>query len=76
MIRNLEVIGEATKNISGGTRQAYDRVPWRTMAGLRDVLVHKYFGVDKRIVWNVVERELPRLKIMITEIISGIGGGG
>lgn len=70
VVRNLEIIGEATKNISTGTRQAYDYVPWREMAGLRDVLIHDYFGVDIKIVWNVVDRELPKLKNLITEIID------
>lgn len=69
VVRNLEVIGEASKKVSETTRQAQKHVPWREMAGLRDVLIHDYFGVDTKIVWNVVERELPRLKSMVKEIL-------
>jgi uncharacterized protein with HEPN domain len=62
VIRNLEVIGEATKRISKEFRDQHPNVPWREMAGLRDVLIHDYFGVDNGIVWNVVEKEIPPLK--------------
>lgn len=62
VIRNLEIIGEATKGISQKLRSDHKEIPWKEMAALRDVLIHKYFGVDNEIVWNVVENELPRVK--------------
>lgn len=62
VIRNLEIVGEATKRVSMDLRSQYPDVPWREMAGLRDVLIHNYFGVDNEIVWNVVTNELPLLK--------------
>lgn len=62
VIRNLEIIGEATKRISKDFREKHPNVPWREMAGLRDVLIHDYFGVDNGIVWNVVEKEIQPLK--------------
>src|SRR5690625_3064890 len=70
VIRNLEVIGEATKRVSQDLRQQYSQLPWREMAGLRDVLIHNYFGVDNGIVWNVFEKEIPTLKEQITDILK------
>jgi uncharacterized protein with HEPN domain len=70
VIRNLEIIGEAVKSISKELRNQYEDIPWREMAGLRDVLIHDYFGVDLRTVWGVVERELPRLKNSLEKIVE------
>jgi uncharacterized protein with HEPN domain len=70
VIRNLEVIGEATKHISKDIRRLYPEMPWKQMAGLRDVLIHDYMGVDLNIVWNVVQREIPSIKKMIVIILS------
>jgi uncharacterized protein with HEPN domain len=70
VIRNLEIIGEATKRISKGFREQHSDVPWREMAGLRDVLIHDYFGVDNGIVWNVVDKEIPQLKEKITKLLD------
>ncbi|MFB4165619.1 DUF86 domain-containing protein [Alteribacillus sp. JSM 102045] len=70
VIRNLEIIGEATKRISKDFREQHLHVPWREMAGLRDVLIHDYFGVDNGIVWNVVEKEIPPLKDKITDLLN------
>ncbi|WP_044478948.1 HepT-like ribonuclease domain-containing protein [Paenibacillus antibioticophila] len=61
VIRNLEIMGEATKKISKEYRNQYLNIPWREMAGLRDVLIHDYFGVDIQVVWSVVKNELPGL---------------
>lgn len=62
VIRNLEVIGEAVKNLSSETRSMHDDIPWRRMAGMRDRVIHGYFHVNLRLVWNVVETDLPRLR--------------
>ncbi len=70
MIRNLEIIGEATKRISKEYREHHLDVPWREMAGLRDVLIHNYFGIDNEIVWNVVEKEMPTLKEKIKDLLE------
>jgi len=70
VIRNLEVIGEATKHISKDILRLYPEMPWKQMAGLRDVLIHDYMGVDLDIVWNVIQREIPRIKKMIVAILS------
>lgn len=70
VIRNLEIIGEATKCISKGFREQHPHVPWREMEGLRDVLIHDYFGVDNGIVWNVVDKEMPPLKEKIMNLLD------
>jgi uncharacterized protein with HEPN domain len=62
VIRNIEIIGQAVKGISDGTRALEPGVPWRQIAGMRDKLIHEYFGVDLALVWDVVERELPALR--------------
>lgn len=61
VVRNLEVIDEATKQIPDSLRQRRADIPWRKIAGLRDVLIHAYFGIDYDIVWSVVEDRIPEL---------------
>lgn len=68
VLRRLEVIGEAVKNIDDNFRNRYLDIPWRKIAGLRDVLSHEYFGVDMKRVWNVVKRDLPELKPKISKM--------
>jgi len=68
----LENIGEAVKQIPAAVRQKYPDVPWKDMAGMRDVLVHDYFGVDAAIVWKTVQEDLPSLKRRITDILAAI----
>ena len=66
--RNIEIIGEAVKNIPDSFKKRYPSVPWRDIAGFRDVLTHAYFGVDLDKVWNVLEKDLPDLKKKILKI--------
>ena len=73
MIRNLEIVGEATRNVPAEFRSAHPGIPWQQAANLRNVLVHEYFGVDLRIVWAVVENELPSLKAKIQRLLEDIG---
>jgi uncharacterized protein with HEPN domain len=70
VIRRFEIIGEATKNISPTLRNRYPDIPWRDVAGFRDVLIHEYFGIDAGRVWGVIEDYLPKLKSQINEIIE------
>ena len=72
-VRNLEVIGEAAKNLSPGFRDAHAEIPWKPMAGMRDRLIHEYFGVDLELVWQVVERELPEIASRIDSILEPSG---
>ena len=61
VIRNLEIIGEATKDLSGELRTKYPDLPWKGMAGVRDRLIHDYFGVNLDIVWRIITAELPEV---------------
>ena len=70
VIRQLEVMGEATKRLSQGLRSRYPDIPWRRMAGLRDVLIHDYFGVDLDMVWQIAQNLLPKLKPKVEDILS------
>ncbi|MDJ1171770.1 DUF86 domain-containing protein [Roseofilum sp. BLCC_M154] len=72
VIRSFEVIGEAVKRLSPELRQKYPEIPWRRIAGLRDVLIHDYTGINLDEVWNVVEGKLPELKPQILNILSDI----
>ena len=62
VLRKFEVIGEAAKQVPDEIRQAYPQVPWKEMAGMRDRLIHFYFGVDYRLVWRTVQERLPQVK--------------
>lgn len=65
VIRQLEIIGEATKNLSSDTTEKYPHIPWKAIAGMRDKLIHVYFGVDLEEVWNTVVRDVPDLKAVV-----------
>lgn len=69
VVRNLEIIGEATKNLSTQLRESYPDVPWKGMAGIRDRLIHRYFGVNLDIVWDIVTVELPLLESLVEKIL-------
>ena len=69
VIRNLEIIGEATKNLSPDLRDKYPDVPWKGMAGIRDRLIHQYFGINLDIVWDIATGELPDLASQINRIL-------
>jgi uncharacterized protein with HEPN domain len=77
VIRNIEIIGQAVKGISDGTRALEPDVPWRQIAGMRDKLIHEYFGVDLALVWDVVEHDLPiarpRLEKLAASLASDAG---
>ena len=59
VIRNFEIIGEASKNIPLPIRRSYPEVPWNEMSGMRNVLIHEYFGVDSTLVWEIIKNDLP-----------------
>ena len=70
VIRNLEIIGEATKNLSEELRTKRSDIPWKSLAGVRDKLIHHYFGVNLDIVWQVVTGELPPVIAPLAEILD------
>jgi uncharacterized protein with HEPN domain len=69
-VRSLEIIGEAVKNIPDSVRQRYSAIAWRRIAGMRDKLIHVYFGVNYHLIWSVIQNELPDLKEQIQKILS------
>ena len=68
IVRNLEIIGEAAKNIPANIKEKYPDIEWKKIAGLRDILAHEYFGVDLGVVWNIVTEKIPALKKNIMRI--------
>lgn len=70
VIRQTEIIGEATKNLSAETRLCAPDVPWKDIAGMRDKLIHQYFGVDLKSVWLTATEDLPVLKTIISQLLN------
>ncbi|MFA4960304.1 MAG: DUF86 domain-containing protein [Candidatus Pacearchaeota archaeon] len=68
IVRELEIIGEAVKNISDGKKKEYSSIPWKEIAGTRDKIIHHYFGIDLNIIWNIIKNELPKLRKDIMKI--------
>ena len=69
VVRNLEIIGEAAKNISEELKKKYPQIRWKDLAGVRDKLIHHYFGVNFDIVWNILKQELPDVLSQLEEIL-------
>lgn len=72
VVRRLEIIGEAVKNLPATFKNKYPDILWKKISGMRDVLIHEYFGVDLKLVWRVVKKNLPELKKKILKILEEI----
>ena len=70
VVRNLEIIGEAVKNIPSNIKDRCSTIEWKKIAGLRDILAHEYYGIDLEILWDIVENKLPALKREIARLIK------
>jgi len=70
VIRNIEVIGEASKKVSDSLKTLHPDIPWKQIGGMRDILIHHYFGVQLDLVWQVVERDLPTFQTRVEAILA------
>ncbi len=70
VIRALEIIGEAVKNISQEIKETYPEIPWRKIAGMRDKVIYEYFGVKLERVWEVIKKDIPTLKPLFEKILK------
>jgi uncharacterized protein with HEPN domain len=70
VIRNLEIMGEAAKHVPDEVREKVDKLEWRKLTGLRDVLAHAYFGIDDDILWNVVSTKVPEVKRIVATYLD------
>ena len=73
VMRKLEIIGEAVKQVPEEVRQRYSHVPWKEMAGMRDKLIHFYFGVDYSLVWRAITERVPKVKEELLAILEEAG---
>ena len=69
VVRNLEIVGEAAKQVPDTIRQVYPGVDWAKISGLRDILIHQYFGIDVVIIWDIVQNKIPDLRRQISNIL-------
>lgn len=73
VVRKIEIIGEASKNVPLNVRDKYPDLPWSDMARMRDKIIHCYFGIDYEIVWKVIKNRLPEIKVGIERILKEMG---
>lgn len=70
VIRSIEIIGEASKNISENFKAHHKEIIWKEIIGTRDILIHKYFGIEIEELWKIINEDIPALKIQISSILS------
>jgi uncharacterized protein with HEPN domain len=71
-VKQIEIIGEAANYISDETKEKFSEIQWRQITGLRHVLVHEYFGIDSRLIWQIIVNDIPTLKIQIKKVLLSI----
>jgi uncharacterized protein with HEPN domain len=74
VIRKFEILGEAARNIPDWMREKYPLIPWKRMVGMRDRLIHGYFGIDYELVWDAIKFEIPRIKLELEKILKELEG--
>jgi uncharacterized protein with HEPN domain len=72
VVRAVEVIGEAAKNIPQSLKAQYPNIAWRSIAGMRDKVIHQYFGVDLQVLWDTVHQDIPPLKAAIAQVLADL----
>jgi uncharacterized protein with HEPN domain len=72
VVRCLEIIGEASKNVPQGIRLKYPEIPWKKMSGMRDKIIHFYFGVKFKTVWHTVKKDIPKLKPLLQKVLADL----
>lgn len=72
IIRCTEIIGEATKHIPDDIRKKYPEIPWKMMAGMRDKVIHEYFGIALEVIWKTVKEEIPKVKPLVKKVLKEI----
>lgn len=72
VVRNLEIIGEAAKNLPEDFRQQHQDIPWKNMIGLRNIVIHEYFGIDMSIIWEIITKDLLSIKPTIQNLVMSV----
>ena len=70
VVRNLEIIGEAARNLSDEIKESITEIEWKKIVGLRNILIHEYFGINKEIIWNIVQTKLPPLQAACRKLLE------
>jgi len=70
LVRAIEVIGEAAKNIPAEFKSKYPLIPWKNIIGTRDIMIHRYFGADLDVLWSIIKQDLPKLKEQMENILN------
>ena len=76
VIRKFEIVGEATKLLPDELKEEHHEIQWKRMAGMRDRLIHAYFGIDYKLVWEAIKTEVPSMKLKLQEILTELEGKG
>lgn len=71
-IKQLEIIGEAVNSLTDEFKRRFSNIEWRTIIGLRNIPVHHYFGIDENVVWGIIQKDIPELKVKVVDILENL----